>query len=537
MRSFLAIATTAGLCLFNLLSCGHDTRMQRGDQAPSQTISESSTQLAKVDPRPSRPLVQTASGSLLGARQGDVDEFLAIPFAKPPVGNLRFQKPVAFGEWSGVRDVGQRPNICLQQSDGQVVGSEDCLYLNVWSPRIAANADGVKTHVPVMIFIHGGAFDNGSGIGPTPSSDLYRGNDLAKLGQVVVVTINYRLGILGFLNHPALRKVMGHSGNLGILDQIEAMKWVRGNIAAFGGDPNNVTIFGESAGAMSVCTHVAQKYQPGLFHRAIMQSGNCQAVPKSDAEAFAVELSSRMNCSKSTAEETAACLTSVPVATIMAVQPNFKVENYQKDVGFRLPFAPTIDGTLYDQAPLTIIASGKHQKVPMIIGSNRYEVPGILYFDVKTEQQAIDLLASMTNISSAEATKVINAYPTEMKPRDKMGAIATDVQFTCVGRKMTEILGSHKQTVFNYRFDLLMAFHGVELPYVFQKLRKSAPNMETMGRMWTSFARKADPMNSWKPYNEVTGTTHLVIDQTLSAVDEFRKAECAALEGAGIAIP
>ena len=219
------------------------------------------------------------TGKIAGARagaDGKVRVYKGIPFAAPPVGKLRWQPPQPAAGWPGVRDCLEFGNTCPQQPypAGSVYAqppqpqSEDCLYLNVWTA-----ADDAAAKLPVMVWIHGGALTRGSG-----SLGIYDGEALARRG-VVLVTINYRLGPFGYLAHPALSRESSHgsSGNYGVLDQIAALEWVSRNIAAFGGDPARVTIFGESAGSWSVCALVASPLSKGLFHRAIGESGGCFA--------------------------------------------------------------------------------------------------------------------------------------------------------------------------------------------------------------------------------------------------------------------
>ena len=246
--------------------------------APEQPAEAPEPPAPVPPPPPLGEVVATANGDVRGAYTDDDNTVLAfkgIPFAAPPVGDLRWKPPMAAASWQGERDATAYSKACVQPSStegfyaqGPIPQSEDCLYLNVWAP--AGNSDA-KT--PVMVWIHGGGFVQGTGNMP-----LYDGESLARAG-VVLVSVNYRLGLLGFLAHPALSAESAHgaSGNQGIHDQIAALEWVRDNIASFGGDPGNVTIFGESAGSMSVCYLTATPLAKGLFQKAIGQSGGCFA--------------------------------------------------------------------------------------------------------------------------------------------------------------------------------------------------------------------------------------------------------------------
>nr|WP_050899584.1 carboxylesterase family protein [Mycolicibacterium rhodesiae] len=223
-------------------------------------------QTATIDIPDDPGVVRTESGAVRGTVSADHRLFAGIPYAAPPVGALRWQPPAPVAQWSGFRDATQPGPRCIQDASNDVdrsETSEDCLTLNVWTPPPTGEPR------PVMVWIHGGSFINGSG-------DIYNARRLASRGDMVVVTINYRLGALGFLAHPALGPA-GDVGNYGLADQQAALRWVHDNIAAFGGDPDKVTIAGESAGGMAVCDHLVAPGSAGLFNAAIVQSGPCQA--------------------------------------------------------------------------------------------------------------------------------------------------------------------------------------------------------------------------------------------------------------------
>ena len=249
-----------------------------------------------------RTLVQTASGAVRGALGDDHLLFAGIPYAAPPVGALRWRPPQPVQPWQGVRDASKYGPRCVQDKAhdpdfGRSV-SEDCLTLNVWTPKSRA-ADAL----PVMVWIHGGGFVNGSG-------DIYDARWLVARGGIIVVTLNYRLGALGFLAHPALA-ADGDVGNYGLADQQAALRWVHDNIAGFGGDPGKVTIAGESAGAMSVCDHLVAPGSAGLFRAAVIQSGPCQAqADRTTAERASVDYAASVGCTD--VQTAAACLRAVP---------------------------------------------------------------------------------------------------------------------------------------------------------------------------------------------------------------------------------
>src|SRR6516164_2093529 len=273
------------------------------------------------------PVTGTTNGPVRGLATGMVDEFLGIPYAATPVGALRWRPPQPAASWSGVRDATQFAPHCPQPPTpfGQASMSEDCLYLNVFTP----SHKQAGSHHPVMVWIHGGALVTGE-------SNDYIPTKLVEDG-VTVVTINYRLGALGFLAHPALADANGQSGDYGLMDQQAALRWVQRNIASFGGDPHNVTIFGESAGGLSTLSQVASPQASGLFEQAMVESGSYNltqatlASAESAGEAFAV----KAGC----ASQTAACLRSLPVSAILANQdaagytPNINSEVLPETMG------------------------------------------------------------------------------------------------------------------------------------------------------------------------------------------------------------
>src|SRR5215472_18593341 len=294
------------------------------------------------------PVTGTANGAVRGVANGAVDEFLGIPYAAPPVGALRWQPPQPVVGWSGVRDATQFAPHCPQLPTpfGQASTSEDCLFLNVFTP-VHKQAG---SHFPVMVWIHGGALVTGE-------SDDYDPAALAE-GGVTVVTINYRLGALGFLAHPALADANGQSGDYGLMDQQAALRWVQRNIASYGGNQHDVTIFGESAGGLSTLSQVASPQARGLFDRAIVESGsyNLTQASLSSAEAAGDAFAAAAGCSS----QTAACLRSLPVSTILA----------NENAG---GYTPNINSEVLPETLGAALATGNFNRVPIINGTNRDE--------------------------------------------------------------------------------------------------------------------------------------------------------------------
>jgi carboxylesterase type B len=365
------------------------------------------------------PVVTIADGQLQGHPDGTVSAFLGIPYAQPPVGPLRWAPPQKPTPWSGVFDASTFGKRCAQIADPtlQTAASsdEDCLYLNVWTPNPSASK------LPVMVWIHGGGNVGGSASDPVPFADggyFYSGASLSGNG-VVVVSLNYRLGVFGFFAYPGLVDEGSKAGNQGLWDQRFALQWVQANITKFGGDPNNVTIFGESAGSLDVCMHVASPQTPPLFERAISESGGCttrQPTIATDQPAL-LSLAAQLGCpgpvasaadgglddgslvdgapadatasgtsdgaaaggtsdgaaaggtpdgaAAGSAADSLACLRKVPVQMLLNAA--------QSDAGLGGPYAPVVDNDFFADQPRTLYENGKIAKTPYILGSNNDE--------------------------------------------------------------------------------------------------------------------------------------------------------------------
>jgi para-nitrobenzyl esterase len=349
--------------------------------------------------------VQTADGPVCGIVTGGVDEWLGIPYAAPPVGALRWKPPQPPTPWSSTLEATQFGNQCVQVSGG----SEDCLYLNVWRP-----ADG-STNLPVMVHIHGGGFFNGSGNGDNTL--------LATTGHEVIVSMNYRLNIFGFLADKALGS---HSGDYGLQDQQAALRWVQNNITAFGGDPHTVTIFGESAGGSSVCDQIASPTAKGLFERGISTSGeyntllgtqeqtprtpedlesqDCKSALPTQAQADAAgkNLAAAVGCGSGNAAAVTACLQALPLATIekAAWTPG---DGYQ--YGGQGTVAPTINGSTLKMTLRQALKSGHVNKVRVIAGTDRDEDL------VGTATSAAQYTSLVTTQYASHASQVLARYP------------------------------------------------------------------------------------------------------------------------------
>jgi para-nitrobenzyl esterase len=310
----------------------------------------------------SAPQVRISQGELKAAVDGDVAIFRAIPYAAPPVGDLRWRAPQPPSTWTGVRDATMAGPACMQPNTPPAQVSEDCLTLNVWTPRKRA-----AQPLPVMVWIHGGGFDFGSGA-------RYNGAAFVRDG-VVLVTINYRLGRLGFFAHPALAEKGpdGDLANFGLMDQIAALKWVRANIGAFGGDPRNVTVFGESAGAMSINYLLTSPMARGLFDKAISESGFARSVGTSlgSARLAASEFAKSLGV-KAESQAAAVALRALPAEELVKEPP---------DIVGAGRIGPIIDGVVARESVVDAFRKGDQAGVPAIFGGNSFEaslIPAVL---------------------------------------------------------------------------------------------------------------------------------------------------------------
>jgi para-nitrobenzyl esterase len=442
--------------------------------------------------------VKTESGMISGLVVGankDISVYKGIPYAAPPVGDLRWQAPQPAKPWTGVRECTEFGMAEPQANTLEMVygtklskTSEDCLYLNIYTP-----AKKRSDKLPVMFWIHGGGFTLGEGA-------TYDGENLARLGAVVV-TINYRLGVFGFFAHPALSKQSqnGVSGNYGMLDQIAALKWVKRNIAAFGGDSNRVTIFGESAGGMSVAMLMASPLSTGLFQRAIIESGVGFGPGRriDDIEKFGEHLADTLGASKA----------SDPIATLRAVSAEDLLKNSGAALGGG--FGPAVDGWFLPDDPPAIFAAGKQHNVPLIIGSNHNEGT-ILLRAVGPMRTAQDYETYVKRSFGADADAVLKLYPAS-DGKDVM--TVADRVFSdriAAGSEMFAEANARinpKSYLYHFtkssnapRFANLGAYHAAEIPYVFASNRdadhfdeKDQALARAVSAYWVRFAATGDP--------------------------------------------
>jgi para-nitrobenzyl esterase len=493
--------------------------------------------------------IVVADGELQGAMVGTSLQFVGIPYAKPPIGDLRWKAPVKPDPWTTARDATQFGKRCAQLTNPTLMNAasndEDCLYLNVWTPSPA------PSNAPVMVWIHGGGNVNGSANEPVPFSMgmglFYTGEFLAEQHGVIVVSLNYRLGLFGFFAHAELIGEEDHAGNQGLQDQQMALQWVHDNIAKFGGDPANVTVFGESAGSLDVCLHVASPASAGLFARAVSESGGCttRQPTQPEAEAVATRFAADAGC---TGAGQLACLRGKSAADLMAM-PDADA----------LPFAPDVDAWFMPDQPRALYDAGTINKVPYLLGSNTDE--GTLFLPTTkpvTEQDytgALGALFPSPPNPADTAAQVAGLYKLDDfasgMPSAATAALAGvigDSRLVCTTLDTAERAAHAGAPVFMYNFDVpvpalisvaagyyLGATHGSELTSVFGTSPTFSSDAagkavsDLMQRYWTNFAKTGDPNAGSDPkWPAFTAAANVRLNFALtpSVVTDFRAAKC-----------
>jgi para-nitrobenzyl esterase len=483
----------------------------------------------------------THSGKLEGDNQGGLFVFKGIPFAAPPIGNRRWLAPEKPAPWTGVRDARNFGAVSFQNRPATAAlaamaindkQSEDCLYLNVWTPGLDARRR------PVMVWIHGGGFTIGAG-----SQPIYDGSVLSRRGDAVIVSINYRLGPLGFIRLTDVSDgKIPSTGNEGMLDQIAALEWVRDNIAEFGGDPDNVTIFGESAGGMSVGTLLAMPTARGLFHKAIPQSGACHSgTPIARANRVAERVLARLGVAPANADAIRA-LTPVHLLT-----GTMLADGKTPDPAMGMAYQPVIDETNLPKAAIEMVANGSAPNVAVMVGSTLEEWKLFAMMDPKLSRLDRAGLGARIGrrLTPESADAIIDAYEKarahrgdSAAPAELFSAIETDRIFRIPGVRLAEVQGRRESRVFNFLFTwrspamggVLGSCHALEIGFIFGTNHlpgmsafsgSGAPMEKLAGQMqdaWLAFARSGDPscasIGTWSKYDESRRATMLFGETT-----------------------
>jgi para-nitrobenzyl esterase len=468
-------------------------------------------------------VASTRAGRIQGRPSRRVLSFRGIPYAEPPLGPLRFRAAGPIAPWSGVRDATHFGHSAPQSGvdnwlvrrfigSAAVQQSEDCLVLNVWTPALDARRRAV------MVFIHGGAFLMGSG-----STLLYDGARLAERGDVVVVTLNYRLGALGALDLRALFPGAETHANVGLRDQIAALGWVRDNIEAFGGDPEAVTVFGESAGAMSIGALLGTPSARGLFRRAILQSGAAQNVSTPEQARRVAEHYLKLAGAHG---ESLEALRAAPIAELLRAQRETTLQLALPLGG--LAFQPSVDGDLLPESPLAALARGAAAGVSVLAGTNKDEWKLFMLGDLRARRMDEAALRRrfarvLPEAAAERAYAVYRQVPDARRrddPRERWSAFQGDRIFHWPAARLLELASRHSHDIFAYRFTWsppllerqIGSCHGLELPFVFGTIlepwlrpwlgampgaRKLSHRMQ---EAWIAFAKTGQPGHAGLPY-------------------------------------
>ncbi len=500
------------------------------------------------------PTIATKYGRVSGQQEDDIAVFRGIPFAAPPTGELRWRAPREPEAWQGVREANEfspasmqtfMPGIELLGAWEQPV-DEDCLTLNIWTPGLD---DAVR---PVMVWIHGGGFAAGSG-----STAIYDGQHLARRGDVVVVTINYRLGALGYLYNPALADGGDrHSGNYGMRDQVAALRWVREHIAAFGGDPGNVTIFGESAGGMSVGVLLGAAEAEGLFHRAIPQSGaGHHALPLDTA----AEVGRRFCAVLEVSPDDAEALRGVPAQDVLDAQNALMADPETAALTGRylMAFSPVVEGGFLETLPIAAVRSGRSKDVDLLCGTIEDEwtllaaIAGVNELDETGARAAL----GVTTGSAAAADRLYDHYREARTarggaadPLTVFDSVMTDYVFRIPSDRLLDAHSALEGTgrTYGYLFNQqspaldgrLRAPHAIDIPFVFgtcDEMREFVggdPQTDQLSRFvmdaWLHFARNGNPSTNalpgWPEYRADQRYT-MVFGPDVKTIREDREVE------------
>jgi para-nitrobenzyl esterase len=480
-----------------------------------------------------QPIVITKFGLIKGNNNGDVLEFLGVPFAKPPLDSLRWKPPQDPDNWNDTLLCQSFKPGCIQKDFQQgstsytVKGSEDCLYLNIWTPDPTAS-------LPVMVFIHGGGNQQGAAADTSGGTEIYNGKNLSSRGNVVVVTIDYRLGPFGFLVNPGLETENNKhiSGNYALMDQIKALQWVHNNISFFGGDTSRVMIFGESAGGLDIGDLLLSPLAAGLFQRACIESAVPSVAAYDSAKAYGIQFVDQFISTGSDSEKIS-YMRSLPADSLIKYITNALAGGI-----VRSPWRPVIDNYVITGTPQQVFTSGNFNKVPLLIGSNADEM------SLSAPQTVYPFMVTAlikNSVPPSDTSEGLTLYPpgsTNSEARDSYVQILTDAQFTATVRRTARWVGDNQtQPVWRYFLTYTQSgilssagsYHGIELFYVFNNW-ENAPlgtgplftaqddSMQmNMLAYWVNFAATGNPngqalvqwpqyVSSTDPYLEMNAT-------------------------------
>ena len=496
-------------------------------------------------PPPDGPtLVTTDHGPVQGAVADGVRVWLGIPFAAPPTGSNRFLPPKPAASWTAPIVANKPGAACPQLSFASPPtltssSAEDCLYVNVWAPQ----TDVKKA--PVFVWIYGGGFTIGSG-----GDRMYDGEGIVRQTNAIVVTFNYRLGALGWLSHPDLATEEGvtTSPSQGFLDQQAALAWVHDNIAAFGGDPADVTIAGESAGGISVCTHLAAPSSWPFFQRAIIESGVCFssalfASPQA-ANDQGTRLATALGCT--TPGSIMSCLRAAPPEQVIAALPTREAEFGATGDNF----GPVVDGTVIPMVPLDAIKAGQFAKVPTILGTNVNEGDLFMYLwkvDTNAAPTPADVRASLAVLfSAAQVDQIATKYAVDADAPTAFSHIITDGVFACPTRRTARAIAAAGAPAYLYQFTYpyvvpaisgVVMSHSFEIPFVFRNgflggamSDADLALADQVDGYWFRFAAKGDPNDpsaavAWPAYTQ-SSDTNITFDSTITTTVGLKKDAC-----------
>jgi para-nitrobenzyl esterase len=502
LRALIASAA----CAAALLGCGGGEI----DESSSPATAKAQTMELPATRVPTVTAVQTRFGWVRGNSYSGGQEFLGIPFARPPVGALRWRPPVDPVPWTSVLATQAFGPACPQKrfssgdDSGTIDGDEDCLQLNVWTPAART------TPLPVLVFIHGGGQQQGGAGAIQAGTQIYNGRNMAARGHAVVVTVQYRLGPLGFLVHPGLERenASGTSGNYGVMDQIQALKWVQNNIAAFGGDPTRVMVFGQSAGGVNMGNLLTSPVAKGLFQRAGIESAGPVISPYAKARTSGTDYVDGLVASGTDAQKIAALRARDWYELIDSETPPVEGGVVQMN------WQPVIDGVVFKTDPATAFASGQFNRVPVLIGSTADEMS--LSAPAVVQPARVDLLiAAMVPAPYRDQARQL--YPPGSTPEEAKHSyvqILTDAQFTSLTRRTARAVAAQQpdpvwRYLFSHRHAGVLqsrgAYHGIDLFYVFNTWESTpyaqggaftpedAAVQTQMLKRWVNFARTGNP--------------------------------------------